>query len=168
MRAEELELWAERVVAASVGGERALGGGGDSLLDRLDETFTHPFAGLLVFLGVMAALFWTIFALATVPMDLIEATFAHLGGFLEARLPAGAVRDLLVGGLIGGVSGTVVFLPQIACCSSSSRCSRTPAIWRAPRSSWTGCSGASACPATPSCRCCRATPAPFRGSSRRG
>jgi ferrous iron transport protein B len=59
------------------------------------------------------ALFWTIFALATVPMDLIEATFLHLGSFLEAHLPAGAVRELLVGGLIGGVSGTIVFLPQI-------------------------------------------------------
>ena len=80
--------WAERVVAESVGGAHALGGGGDTLLDRLDVTFTHPIAGLLVFLGVMAGLFWTIFALATVPMDLIEATFAHLGGFLEAQ-PAG-------------------------------------------------------------------------------
>jgi ferrous iron transport protein B len=46
-------------------------------------------------------------------MDLIEAIFSNLGGFLEARMPAGAVRDLLVGGIIGGVSGTVVFLPQI-------------------------------------------------------
>jgi ferrous iron transport protein B len=46
-------------------------------------------------------------------MDLIEATFAHLGGLIETRLPPGAVRDLLVGGLIGGVSGTIVFLPQI-------------------------------------------------------
>ena len=61
----------------------------------------------------MAALFWVIFAVASVPMDLIEAIFSNLGGFLEARMPAGAVRDLLVGGLIGGVSGTVVFLPQI-------------------------------------------------------
>jgi ferrous iron transport protein B len=61
----------------------------------------------------MAGLFWAIFAVASVPMDLIEAIFSNLGGFLEARMPAGAVRDLLVGGLIGGVSGTVVFLPQI-------------------------------------------------------
>ena len=85
----------------------------DGLLDRLDVTFTHPILGLVVFLGVMAGLFWAIFALATVPMDLIEATFAHLGGWLEGSLPPGAVRDLLVGGLLGGVSGTVVFLPQI-------------------------------------------------------
>ena len=111
---EELDAWTERVVLASVGGPHALGGATDTLRDRLDVTFTHPVAGLLIFFGVMAFLFWTLFALATVPMDLIEATFAHLGGFLEAHLPAGAVRDLLVGGLIVGVSGTVVFLPQIA------------------------------------------------------
>lgn len=110
---EALELWAEGVVGESVGGAAALGSGSDTLIDRLDEAFTHPFAGLVIFHLVMALLFWIIFALATVPMDLIEATFAHLGDFLEAHLPAGAVQDLLVGGLIGGISGTVVFLPQI-------------------------------------------------------
>jgi ferrous iron transport protein B len=110
---ESLETWAERIVVASVGGARAVGAESDTVLDRLDETFTHPIAGLVIFHGVMALLFWTIFALATVPMDLIEAVFSNLGGALEAHLPAGAVRDLLIGGLIGGVSGTVVFLPQI-------------------------------------------------------
>lgn len=110
---EGLEAWAERVVVASVGGVNAVGGASDSVLDRLDETFTHPFVGLVIFHAVMALLFWTIFALATVPMDLIEAIFANLGSFLESHLPAGAVREMLVGGLIGGVAGTVVFLPQI-------------------------------------------------------
>ncbi len=110
---EGLESWAEAIVLASVGGAQALGRPGDTVADRLDVAFTHPVIGLLVFFAVMAGLFWTLFALATVPMDLIEATFAHLGGWLEASLPAGAVRELLVGGLIGGISGTVVFLPQI-------------------------------------------------------
>ncbi|MEZ5312776.1 MAG: ferrous iron transporter B [Thermoanaerobaculia bacterium] len=110
---DDLALWVEKVVAHGVGGELARGGASDTVLDRFDVAFTHPFLGLLVFLGVMAGLFWAIFALASVPMDLIEGTFAHLGTFLEAHLPAGAVRDLLVGGLLGGVSGTVVFLPQI-------------------------------------------------------
>jgi ferrous iron transport protein B len=111
--AEELELWAETVVGESVGGAHAVGSASDTLLDRIDETFTHPILGLVIFHLVMAGLFWAIFAVASVPMDLIEAIFSNLGGFLEARMPAGAVRDLLVGGLIGGVSGTVVFLPQI-------------------------------------------------------
>ncbi len=111
--AAELELWAEAVVSDSVGGAHAVGSGSDTLLDRIDETFTHPILGLIIFHLVMAGLFWAIFAVASVPMDMIEAIFSNLGGFLEARMPAGAVRDLLVGGLIGGVSGTVVFLPQI-------------------------------------------------------
>lgn len=111
--AGEIESWAEDVVERSVGGPRAAGRPDDAFLDRLDATFTHPFGGLLVFLGVMAGLFWTIFALATVPMDLIEATFAGLGTFLENHLQSGPIRDLLIGGLLGGVSGTVVFLPQI-------------------------------------------------------
>lgn len=111
--AEALDAWAEAVVVASVGGKHALGSGSDTLVDRLDETFTHPILGLVIFHVVMGLLFWAIFALASVPMDLIEATFAHLGDFLGAQLPEGAVRELLVGGLIGGVSGTVVFLPQI-------------------------------------------------------
>ena len=111
--AEELEAWADRVVLASVGGGEAVGSPHDTLLDRLDIAFTHPVVGLVIFHAVMAVLFWTIFALATVPMDLIQATFAHLGSFLQSVLPAGAIRDLLIGGLISGVSSTVVFLPQI-------------------------------------------------------
>ena len=111
--AAEIESWSEGVVEQSVGGSRASGRPDDALLDRLDAAFTHPVAGLLVFLAVMAALFWTLFALATVPMDLIEATFAGLGSFLESHLRSGPLRDLLIGGLLGGVAGTVVFLPQI-------------------------------------------------------
>jgi len=109
----DLELWAENVVSESVGGARAVGNSSDTLLDRLDATFTHPIAGLVIFHLVMAGLFWAIFSFASLPMDLIEATFSNLGGILEAQMPAGAVRDLLVGGLLGGISGTVVFLPQI-------------------------------------------------------
>jgi ferrous iron transport protein B len=110
----DLEAWTDGVVADSVGGAHALGRADDAFLDRLDAAFTHPILGLLVFLGVMAGLFWSIFALASVPMDLIEATFAGLGGAAERSLEPGALRDLLIGGLLGGISGTVVFLPQIA------------------------------------------------------
>ena len=74
---------------------------------------THPILGLLVFLSVMSGLFWMLFALATVPMDLIEATFAGLGRLVETWLPSGPVRDLLSQGVVGGVAGTIVFLPQI-------------------------------------------------------
>jgi ferrous iron transport protein B len=61
----------------------------------------------------MGGLFWTLFALATVPMDLIEGTFAYLGQLAVTYLPAGPLRDLLTDGIIAGIAGTIVFLPQI-------------------------------------------------------
>jgi ferrous iron transport protein B len=109
----DLATWAEGVAIDSLGGERAVGGAGDSVTDRLDQAFTHPLLGVVVFSAVMFGLFWAIFALASVPMDLIEVSFEHVGGWIAAALPAGAVRDLLVDGVVGGIAGTVVFLPQI-------------------------------------------------------
>jgi ferrous iron transport protein B len=109
----QLEQWAEQVVEHSVGGTAAVGSATDTLTERLDTAFTHPVLGLLVFAGVMIGLFWTLFALATVPMDLIEAIFASLGDFVGRMIPPGLVHDLVAEGIIGGVAGTVVFLPQI-------------------------------------------------------
>jgi ferrous iron transport protein B len=110
---QSLEGWAEQVVEHSVGGTAAVGSGSDTITERLDTAFTHPVLGLLVFAGVMVGLFWTLFALATLPMDLIEAIFAGLGEFVGRLLPPGLVHDLVAEGIIGGVAGTVVFLPQI-------------------------------------------------------
>jgi ferrous iron transport protein B len=74
---------------------------------------THPVYGMAVFAGVMGLLFWTLFTLATIPMDLIEGTFAVLGDATRSVVPAGPVQDLIADGIVGGVAGTVVFLPQI-------------------------------------------------------
>jgi ferrous iron transport protein B len=108
-----LAAWADQVVERSVGGEDAIGSAADTLTERLDQAFTHPLLGVAVFGLVMAGLFWTVFSLATIPMDLIEWTFGVLGGWVAAAIPAGALRDLLSDGVIGGIAGTVVFLPQI-------------------------------------------------------
>jgi ferrous iron transport protein B len=81
--------------------------------DRLDAVCTHPIGGLVVFALVMTGLFYTIFALASTPMDLIELAFAYLGSGVSAVVPPGAVHDLLVDGVVGGIAGTLVFLPQI-------------------------------------------------------
>lgn len=110
---ETLEDWAEQVMEQSAGGQGALGSALDTVTERLDQAFTHPILGILVFGGVMAGLFWTLFILASVPMDLIEATFEHLGSYVQQATPPGAIQDLLVGGILGGIAGTVVFLPQI-------------------------------------------------------
>lgn len=101
--------WAEGIV------ESCGGGGGDSsaVTDRLDRFFTHPIVGTLTFLVVMSGLFATIFWLADSPMAWIEAIFEHAGGAVAAIVPAGDVQELLVNGVIGGIAGTLVFLPQI-------------------------------------------------------
>ncbi len=108
---EALTDWAESVVEESTSGSRAAAN--DTFAERLDRVFTHPVLGLTVFAAVMAGLFYTLFTLATVPMDLIEATFATLGELVRSQLPEGPVRDLLTDGIVGGIAGTVVFLPQI-------------------------------------------------------
>lgn len=102
--------WANELVAACVGGERAAT---DTLTERLDAIFTHPVAGLGVFIATMTALFLVIFSLADVPMRLIDVMFAKLGQWLGGVVPSGALGDLLVNGVVAGVAGTVVFLPQI-------------------------------------------------------
>ena len=85
----------------------------DRRTEQFDHVLTHPIYGLAAFVAIMGALFWVLFALATVPMDLVEAVFAQLGTVVEGVLPEGAVRELVSQGIVGGIAGTVVFLPQI-------------------------------------------------------
>lgn len=107
-----LATWADDVLASSAGlmHDHAPV---DPVAERLDRILTHPVSGLVAFVVVMGLLFWTLFALATIPMDLIEATFGSLGHVAETYLPEGPIRDLTINGIIGGIAGTVVFLPQI-------------------------------------------------------
>ncbi len=104
--------WAD-AIAAAVSTETGSSQAHDRLTERLDGVLTHPVLGLAAFVAIMGTLFWILFALATVPMDLIEATFAEVGALVERVLPAGPVRDLVSQGIVGGIAGTVVFLPQI-------------------------------------------------------
>ncbi|MGD9906035.1 MAG: ferrous iron transporter B, partial [Vicinamibacterales bacterium] len=108
---EALAAWANDAAGAVTGGEDAHQADGPT--ERLDAVLTHPVWGLAAFVAIMGALFWILFALATVPMDLIEATFAELGTVVDGTFPAGPVRDLVSQGIVGGIAGTVVFLPQI-------------------------------------------------------
>ena len=105
----EVNKWANEAIASSVGGTLSTG----TLTDRLDAAFTHPILGLMVFAAVMAGLFWTIFTLAAFPMDLVDVIFGHVGNAVGSVLPEGDLRDMVVDGVISGVAGTVVFLPQI-------------------------------------------------------
>lgn len=108
---DALTAWADEVLVFA-GGSTAPAAP-HALTERLDTVLTHPVSGTLVFLLVMGGLFWTLFALADKPMRLIEVTFASLGHLVATYLPAGPVAALLTDGVIGGIAGTLVFLPQI-------------------------------------------------------
>lgn len=106
-----LEDWADEVYASALPEDHA--SGADTLTDRLDRAFTHPLLGMVIFVAVMTVLFWGLFRLATVPMDLIDMVFASLASATEDALPPGILADLLANGIITGVGATVIFLPQI-------------------------------------------------------
>lgn len=82
--------------------------------DRLDRVTTHRVWGTLVFLAVNALIFQAIFLWAAPLMDWIDGSFAALGAWVGKAMPAGPLQSLLVDGLIAGVGGVLVFLPQIA------------------------------------------------------
>ncbi|MBX2922011.1 MAG: ferrous iron transport protein B [Chitinophagaceae bacterium] len=81
--------------------------------DRLDRVFLHRFWGYAILLGVLALLFQSIFWLATYPMDAIEWVFGEFSNWLAGILPQNWFGDLIVNGLVAGLGGIVVFIPQI-------------------------------------------------------
>ena len=81
--------------------------------EKLDAVLTHPVWGWCVFLGLMGLMFWSIFTFASVPMDWIDGMFGRLGELLSTRMAEGDLRDLLTDGVIAGVGGVLIFLPQI-------------------------------------------------------
>ena len=81
--------------------------------DRLDRVLTHRVWGLLIFAGLMFAVFQAIFSWAGPFMDLIGEGQGHVAGLVTTALQPGALRSLLIDGIIAGVGGVLVFLPQI-------------------------------------------------------
>ena len=81
--------------------------------DRWDQVLVHPVWGWVILLGILAGLFMTIFSVATYPMDWINAGFGWLGEQVKASMAAGDLRSLITEGIIGGVGGVLIFLPQI-------------------------------------------------------
>lgn len=81
---------------------------------KLDQVFTHKIWGYFIFLFILFLIFQSIFAWATVPMDFIDLTFSELSVFLKSQLPEGALTGLLTEGIIPGIGGIVIFIPQIA------------------------------------------------------
>jgi ferrous iron transport protein B len=102
--------WSESIVSEVVKSRHAAPG---RLTESLDEVLTHPWLGMGVFLLIMSALFYSIFALASLPMDLIEGVFGALSEWLGTKLPDNDFSSFLRDGVLAGVGGVLVFLPQI-------------------------------------------------------
>ena len=81
--------------------------------DALDRWLLHPVIGLLTLAVVMFLIFQAVYAWATPVMDLIDAGTVALGEWVGARMPEGPLASLLVDGIIAGLGGVIIFLPQI-------------------------------------------------------
>ena len=82
--------------------------------DRLDKFFLHPVGGYVFFLAILFVMFQAVFTWATYPMDLIDGGVAALNDWLKGVLPESALTALLTDGLIAGIGGVLIFIPQIA------------------------------------------------------
>ncbi|MBL6657472.1 MAG: ferrous iron transport protein B [Flavobacteriales bacterium] len=86
----------------------------NSLTQKLDNILTHPILGFGIFLAVLFLIFQAVFSWSEYPMELIDNAFAQLSQFVANSLPDGALNSLIVDGIIAGLGGIVIFVPQIA------------------------------------------------------
>lgn len=115
------EEWQDKLVALRYGAVRKLCSEVTFQIDEnsrnpteeIDRFVLHPFLGPVLALGIMVGMFYLIFSFAAIPMDAIDATFAWLGNWVGEHMPDGDLQDLITNGIIAGVGGVVIFLPQI-------------------------------------------------------
>ncbi|KFF19440.1 ferrous iron transport protein B [Flavobacterium hydatis] len=81
---------------------------------KLDRVLTHKVWGYAIFFAILFIIFQSIFQWSTIPMDFIDSTFASLSTIVAERLPSGILTDLLSQGIIPGIGGILIFIPQIA------------------------------------------------------
>ena len=86
----------------------------ERLSSKIDKVLTHKVGGYLIFFLLLFLMFQAVFAWAALPMDLIDQGIAGLNGWLNSILPAGPLTSLLTEGLISGLGGILIFIPQIA------------------------------------------------------
>src|SRR5574343_102791 len=82
--------------------------------NKLDRVLVHPIFGYLIFGGILMIIFQFIFAFAAYPMDFIDGVFADFSAWLSEELPTGLFSDLISQGIVPGIGGVLVFIPQIA------------------------------------------------------
>jgi ferrous iron transport protein B len=81
---------------------------------KIDRILTHKIFGYVIFFGILMLIFQFLFDWSSIPMDFIDETFANLSSLAKQHLPAGEFTNLISEGLIPGIGGIVIFIPQIA------------------------------------------------------
>ncbi|MFM9826150.1 ferrous iron transport protein B [Flavobacterium sp.] len=81
---------------------------------KLDRILTHKFWGYVIFFFILFGIFQSIFEWSKIPMDYIDTAFAQLSSFANEKLPAGSFTNLISQGIIPGIGGILIFIPQIA------------------------------------------------------
>lgn len=84
-----------------------------SLTGIIDRVITHPVYGLLILFGLLFVIFQAIFAWAELPMNLIDTVFSNLSRWVREGMEPGPLTDLIAEGIIPGITGVVIFIPQI-------------------------------------------------------
>lgn len=87
---------------------------GTDLRGKLDRILTHRIFGYIIFSLILVVIFQSVFAWASIPMDWIDGSFAQLADYAKMELPKGKFTDLISEGVIPGIGGIVIFVPQIA------------------------------------------------------
>jgi ferrous iron transport protein B len=102
--------WISDVVQESVVDEKT---DAQNSSEKIDRVLTHKIFGPVILIAILLFVFQTIFTWAQLPMDLLDSVFGELQDFTRNSLPPGLLNDLLANGVIAGVGGVMVFLPQI-------------------------------------------------------
>jgi ferrous iron transport protein B len=87
---------------------------GSGLREKVDLVIKHRIYGYVIFVAVLLVIFQAVFSWASYPMDLIDEGFANLASLVNKSLPPGPLTSLLSDGVIAGLGGIVIFIPQIA------------------------------------------------------
>lgn len=86
----------------------------ESLTEKIDAILVHKVFGLVIFIGILYLVFEALFSWSSVPMDLIDGFFGDISSWAANTLPAGPINSLIADGIVPGIGGVVIFVPQIA------------------------------------------------------
>lgn len=84
-----------------------------SLTQKIDNFLLHPILGYLIFFGILFLIFQAIYSWSGPLMDAVDTVFGGMGEYIGTILPEGPLNDLIVNGIIAGIGGIIIFLPQI-------------------------------------------------------